>query len=488
VAFGDYGEVTVLRARPALLAGCLVAVAVAAHPVSPPAAAAAPAPAAAPAAVTPAPMLLAAVAKQAAPAEPSILLREPVRGAAPTAAGVRRALAPLVADRALGPRVGVAVTDAETGRVLFAKSPDLAVTPASTMKLVTAVTALTVLPRDTVFSTRLLATAPTVNGVVKGDLVLVGDGDATLTSVAEPAGYPEAAGLSAFAAAVKRAGITRVTGDVLVDGSRYTGPSTAPGWKPTYVTEGSVAPVTALTVDSGRQYAGSTRGPRVNRPDYLAGQRFVTMVRGRGVRIDGTVRRGVAPAGAVELATVASPPVPALVERMLQRSDNNLAEALLRRSARERGLPESFAGGARVARAVLAELGVPSAGLVVRDGSGLSRQDRVSPATLAALVAAASSDGAGRLRALLPSLAAAGFNGTLAGRYRAPATATAAGVVRGKTGTLNHVTTLAGVVTTRSGHLLTFAVVADAVPTPSVGTASRAVDRAVARLATCGCP
>jgi D-alanyl-D-alanine carboxypeptidase/D-alanyl-D-alanine-endopeptidase (penicillin-binding protein 4) len=177
--------------------------------------------------------------------------------------------------------------------------------------------------------------------------------------------------------------------------------------------------------------------------------------------------------------------VPALVERMLQRSDNNLAEALLRRSARERGLPESFAGGARVTRDVLAELGVPSAGLVVRDGSGLSRQDRVSPATLSALLAAPSADDATRLRALLPSLAAAGFNGTLAGRYRG---GSAAGVVRGKTGTLNHVSTLAGVVTTRSGHLLTFAVVADAVPTPGVRTASRAIDRAVARLATCGCP
>jgi D-alanyl-D-alanine carboxypeptidase/D-alanyl-D-alanine-endopeptidase (penicillin-binding protein 4) len=466
--------VTVLRARSAVLAGCLVAAV--AGPGAP--STAAPMSPARPTRVA---------ARQAPPAKPSILLREPVLGAPPTAAGVRRALAPLLADGALGRRVGVTVTDAETGAVLFARSPGRAGTPASTMKLVTAVTALTVLPRDTVFETRLLATAPTVKGVVKGDLVLVGDGDATLTSTSTAEGYPQPAGLSAFAAAVQRAGITRVTGDVRVDGSRYSGPSTAPGWKPTYVTEGSVAPVTALTVDSGRQYAGSTRGPRVNRPDYLAGQRFAAMVRGRGVRVDGTVRRGVAPAGAVEIATVASPPVPALVERMLQRSDNNLAEALLRRSARERGLPESFAGGARVARDVLAELGVPSAGLVVRDGSGLSRQDRVSPATLSALLAAAAAEDATRLRALLPSLAAAGFNGTLVNRYRAPGLATAAGFVRGKTGTLNHVTTLAGVVTTRSGHLLTFAVVADAVPTPSVGAASRAVDRAVARLATCGC-
>jgi D-alanyl-D-alanine carboxypeptidase/D-alanyl-D-alanine-endopeptidase (penicillin-binding protein 4) len=89
---------------------------------------------------------------------------------------------------------------------------------------------------------------------------------------------------------------------------------------------------------------------------------------------------------------------------------------------------------------------------------------------------------------VLSGLPVAGFNGTLAARYRDPTTRAAAGRVRAKTGTLNNVTTLAGVVMTESGQLLVFAASADQVPSPSVGTAARLLDRGITAVEKCGCP
>jgi D-alanyl-D-alanine carboxypeptidase/D-alanyl-D-alanine-endopeptidase (penicillin-binding protein 4) len=82
----------------------------------------------------------------------------------------------------------------------------------------------------------------------------------------------------------------------------------------------------------------------------------------------------------------------------------------------------------------------------------------------------------------------AGWSGTLKDRFRTPAEGSraGAGVVRAKTGTLNRVNTVAGIVQTAEGRLLAFAVLADQVPSPTLD-AQTALDRLAARLATCGC-
>ena len=418
--------------------------------------------------------------------EPIVLPALPPPRVAVRPAGVAAAVDGPFTAPGLGGRVAVSILDAATGKAVYRKGGAVAVLPASTLKIVTAVTVLTVLPADATLRTAVVTSGSVEGGVLAGDLVLVGGGDTTLSSV-ETAGYPAPSRMSALVDAVRRRGITAVTGGIVVDGSAYSGPLLEPSWKPTYVTEGSVAPVTALMVDAGRARPGATRGARSSNPDLLAGRRFSALLATRGVTVRGGVTRGRATPGAAAIGEVHSARLPALVERMLLRSDNDLAEALLRRAAVTQGLPASFAGSAELVRRTLVRLGHDITGLVVRDGSGLARADRLSTNLLAGLLRLATDPAQPNLRPVLAGLPVAGFNGTLGRRYRDASTRAAAGRVRAKTGTLNNVTTLAGMVVTESGQLLVFAASADQVPTADVTGASRLLDRAVAAVAACGC-
>ena len=110
----------------------------------------------------------------------------------------------------------------------------------------------------------VIARALLVAGTAPGEVVLVGGGDPTLAGPSTPVGYPQPARLTDLVAQARAAlGATVVT-RVVFDDSLYTGEQLAPGWKPTYVTEGAVAPVTALMVDGGRVRQG--RGPRTLEP------------------------------------------------------------------------------------------------------------------------------------------------------------------------------------------------------------------------------
>ena len=412
-----------------------------------------------------------ATAAPTASPEPSRtpLLAAPPVAAVPTEQGLRRALAAAVRDRALG-SLGLSVVDAATGTPLLALGADRAVTPASTAKIATAVAALTVLAPDTRFSTRVLLTG-------SGDAVLVGGGDPLLAGahVDELPSYPQKATLKDLAAQLRGKVVKRV----VVDDSLFTGPRLGPGWKPGYVTDGDVAPVSALTVDEGRTKAD----PRVADPALEAGRQLAALLRVR------PVVRGSAPADAQQAAEVRSPTVAQLVEVMLTRSDNDLAETLGRHVALAAKLPASYDGeAAAVAAAVgplLDKAKVARSALALRDASGLSPLDRLRPAALAGLLAAVGQDP--RYGPLLSGLPVAGFDGTLAKRYRTAPTDRAAGVVRAKTGTLNGVSALAGLVRTRSGVLLAFDATANGFPVSSLVAAQGALDRIATVLASCGC-
>ncbi len=397
----------------------------------------------------------------------------------PTAAGVAAALGPVLADPAVAGAVGAVVLDARTGEVLLDRGAGLPVVPASTAKIATAVAVLAVLPPDTRLTTRVLA------GAVPGEVVLVGGGDPTLASAPGPGvGTDDDLGparLPDLAAQVRAAAGGAPVARVLVDDSAFVGPALGPGWRPGYVTGGDVAPVSALSVDGGRTAPG--RSARAADPALAAGRALAALLGAPRT----SVERGAAPPGAPVLGTVRSPPVTALVERMLTRSDNDLAEALARRLAAERGLPASFAGAATALRDVLAPLTGDPQGLALVDASGLSRDDRVAPLALARLLALVVADGTGRYGPVLSGLPVAGFDGTLARRYRAGPAALAAGEVRAKTGTLSGVSALAGLVRTEDGRLLAFDLTAGAVAPGVPGPAEDALDRAAAALAACGC-
>ena len=415
----------------------------------------------------------------AAPQPDPVPSRAPLLPAAadapvPSAAGLDAVVAAALADPALGGQVAAAVVDVRTGEVLLDRRGATPVTPASTAKIATAVAALHALDPLARPVTRVLA------GAAPGEVVLVGAGDATLARTAgDPAGYPERATLEALAAATRAAlGAAPLT-RVLVDDTAWSGPATGPGWTPGYVTGGDVAPVSALAVDAGRPPVG--RAPRAADTALQAGQLLAERLGAPAA----PVARGTAPPGAAELARVTGPTVAQQVEVLLTRSDNDVGESLARQVAVARGQAPTFAGAEAAVGQALAEV-VPGGGFALRDGSGLSRESRLQPVALARLLAEVAGD-PGQYAPVLAGLPVAGFDGTLAERYDDPLTAPAAGVVRGKTGTLNGVSALAGLLRTADGRLLAFDLTADAVPLGANRAAEGALDRLATALASCGC-
>jgi serine-type D-Ala-D-Ala carboxypeptidase/endopeptidase (penicillin-binding protein 4) len=348
------------------------------------------------------------------------------------------------------------------GEVLAAGA-DAPLPPASVQKVFTAMGALSLFEPDDAQTTAVRAAGPVADGVLHGDLVLVGGGDPTLT-----ARGPHS--LDALAAQVRQAGITSVAGSVVADESRYDAARAAPGWQawqqPAYV-----GPMSALTVDDNR---------RRTDPAYLASpatgnaEVFRAALAGAGVRVAGSVVGGRAPSGAPVVASLRSPPVPALVTEMLQRSDNETAELLAREAGLEAGGAGTTPAGTAALSAALAPLCVPLAG-VADDGSGLSRADRRTAREWRQLLQAARAQPWGAT--FRDSLPLAGRSGTLAGRFSGTP---AEGNVRAKTGTIIGGRSLAGYLTTAGGRPAVFAVVVNG---DGWRASQSAIDRLVATLA-----
>lgn len=401
---------------------------------------------------------------------PDVLDVPAVDAPKPTADGITRALAPLLADRRLGGVVTASVVDVASGETLFTKGADQPMTPASTNKVVTAVAALAARGPDHRIQTRVVA------GAEPGEVVIIGAGDPTLSAFGQ---YKGAATLADLAAQVKRAlGDTKAT-KVIVDNSLYTGPTAGPAWDADALRYYG-APMTALMTDGARQRKGERS--RYREPDLAAGRAFAKLLDVPS----SDVTRGQAPDGTEELAKVASPPLVSLVETTLTTSDNVLAEALARQVAVARGKPASFADAAAAVHDQLAELNLPLEQVRITDGSGLSRDNRLTPELLTAILMTAASDEHPKLRGVYTGLPIAAYTGTLSDRYDGT-TRDGAGIVRAKTGRLSGVSSLAGIVVDADGRLLAFALVANQVPAGGANPAETALDRIAATLATCGC-
>lgn len=405
-------------------------------------------------------------------------------GPLPSPQALAAALSGPMRASGLGPSVTAAVSDPASGRSLFASRADTPAVPASTTKIVTAAAALAALGPGHRLTTEVVRSGSGVVLVGGGDPTLSSTGLVTVGASAARRRYPRPATLSELAkrtaAALRSSGVRKVTVDY--DASLYTGPRTGPGWKPGYIPEGNVAPVTALQVDGGRVRPDSR--DRVSDPPRAAATAFAALLGRHGVKAE-PGRPTKAPAGAPRLAAVQSPPVSALVELLLTESDNDVAEAMARHVALKSGAPASFAGGADAVMRTLGRLGV-ARGIQVVDGSGLSTDNRITAAGLVRVLSLAASGRRPELRYVISGLPVGGFSGTLAARYGPGGAARpGAGVVRAKTGTLDGVSTLAGVAQSADGALLAFAFMAD--DAPSTAAAEPALDRLAATVAGCGC-
>jgi serine-type D-Ala-D-Ala carboxypeptidase/endopeptidase (penicillin-binding protein 4) len=409
-------------------------------------------------------------------ARPAVLAALDAAASMPTAAATKAALVGALAAFPKGEQLAATVVDVTSGTPLWSHSAHLPMAPASTTKLLTAAAALSALGPDFRFTTATKHLGDTVYLVGGGDPTLV----RTSSSPVVPA-YPQPASLADLAASTAAALPPGVPIKLRTDTSAWTGPQLGDGWSTDYVTEGDVTPPSALELDGGREHPADFDSPRTNQPVTQASDAFVALLRADDVDVEGAVKEETTPVGATSLASVSSPPLSALVERMLTESDNDLAEALGRTVAAHDGMPADFTGAAAAVLHQDDELGIPTASVVLHDTSGLSHDDLVDPATLVAVLRAAVSPGHPQLRPIVEGLPVAGFTGTLAERYRSHGAKDGAGVVRAKTGTLTGVDGLAGLVVDSGGRLLAFALLTSG--PDSEASVEDGLDRIAAALA-----
>jgi D-alanyl-D-alanine carboxypeptidase/D-alanyl-D-alanine-endopeptidase (penicillin-binding protein 4) len=267
------------------------------------------------------------------------------------------------------------------------------------------------------------------------------------------------------------------------DDSLFAEPAFNPAWPASYAEEGDiVSPITALWVDQGRAPESSRR---VEDPSLHAAQVFAAALVEAGIQVVGDPTQGIAGGSGREIAAATSAPVREIVERVLEVSDNEAAEVLAHHIGLEVRGAGSFAAGVAGTLRTLRTLGVPTDGIEIYDGSGLSRDNRITPEALLAVLRAAATGGPA-LHAVIDGLPVAGFTGSLSDRFD-DGSPEARGLVRAKTGTLTAVSSLAGVVIDQQGHQMVFVLMADRIRKPRETAAENTLDDAAAALAACFC-
>jgi serine-type D-Ala-D-Ala carboxypeptidase/endopeptidase (penicillin-binding protein 4) len=321
-------------------------------------------------------------------------------------------------------RTGAVAVDLTTGRAVYAHNLGLPLIPASNEKLAVTYACLLALGPGFRFGTDVLGEGELDGSLWRGDIFLKGYGDPMLSTL----------DLLKLASQLHAQGIRRVTGQIVGDESFFDSRRIAPGWKPWFFMNES-APLSALTVDRARYRGRVTRDPAL-----AAALSFRAALIRAGIAVAGRAMTGTGHETAVPLASTESVPLEQILRFMDHASDNFTAEILLKQLGAGFGAQGTTAAGADVVRRLLGEQGIPLAGVRIVDGSGLSRLDRLTPASVVGMLQSSWLDQDLR-EILISSLPVAGRSGTLGRRMRGTV---AAGRVRAKTGTLSVASALSG--------------------------------------------
>jgi D-alanyl-D-alanine carboxypeptidase/D-alanyl-D-alanine-endopeptidase (penicillin-binding protein 4) len=337
------------------------------------------------------------------------------------------------------------------------------VVPASNLKLLVATAALEQLGADRVFTTSAAASTDVgEGGVLEGDLWLLGGGDPLLGTDYYLAGLeqPEQphTRFEALADQLAERGVTQITGGVIGDDTRYDNLRTIESWPERGLTRSQPGPFSALSVNDGFETypldPESDESPEpAEDPPLMAAEVFTDLLAERGIQVDGTPGANVAPDNLLTLASVDSPPMREVVGQMLEISDNTTAELLVKELGLQRLGEGSTEVGTQAVVEILSGLGLPMDGVVMRDGSGLHDENRVTCDLLIALLERAGEDSD-----LAAGLAVAGQSGTLVERFL---DTFVSGRLRAKSGFLDESTALSGFVDTLTGIDVLFAYVAN---------------------------
>ncbi len=442
-------------------------------------------------------------------------------------------------------RWGVMIVRPTTGDTLYSRDAGSLFMPASNQKLITGSTSLAVLGADFRWRTALVARGPVREGVLRGDLEIVGRGDPTVSDrMRGDAMLP----LLAMADSLAARGVKRITGRVVAAGDAFPDAPWGYGWAWDDFDEPYSAGIDELTFNEGFSrvvvragarpgdsavvrvvpgrealplrsevvtvtpgVVGGSTPTRVRVRYDATGRRHVLegvvsvvdsavltvahrdpsgayvaafreALAARGITVDGTAASArvtksipMPAADATDtLVTVLSPTLREVLPAFEKPSQNQIGELLLKTMGLERAGVGTADSGRRVVERQLATWGIAAErDVVVRDGSGLSRHDYVSPRALIRVLDAMRRDSS--FRTFYDALPVAGVDGTIASRMKGTP---AAGNVHAKTGTLDKARALSGYVTTADGELLLFSILCNNYTVPT-----RQVDRVADALA-----
>jgi D-alanyl-D-alanine carboxypeptidase/D-alanyl-D-alanine-endopeptidase (penicillin-binding protein 4) len=440
---------------------------------------------------------------------------------------------------------GVLIVDPARGDTLYSRNADKLFVPASNQKLITGAVALTQLGADHRWTTTLLARGTVQDGVLRGDLVVRGEGDPSISSHMRGDAM---APLRDLADSLRARGIASIRGRVVAAPSPFTDSPLGSGWEWDDLDEPYGAGVDALyfnegfteiLVRAGARAGDSVRAvsrPAATHPPLIVRATTVARPAGAdsaqrrprltvgydssraGILVSGTIAigdtavlelalrdhpgafvaalrealrsRGITvdeartdtTATLDSLVALRSPPLRDVLPAFEKPSQNQIGELLFKSVARKATGIGRADSAQRTVSAQLLAWGAAPDGFAVRDGSGLSRHNFVSPRTLVKVL-----DAMRRhpdFRVFYDALPVAGLDGTLDTRLRGTA---AAGNVRAKTGYVDKARSLSGYVTAADGRMLIFSLLCNnySVPTKAVELVQDAV---VIRLATLKLP
>lgn len=461
--------------------------------------------------------------------------------AGPAPAGLSTTIDTRIKDPALSEaRIGVFIQSLEDGTIWYTREADTPFIPASVTKLVTGMLALEYLKPEYRFATRLYTDGERKDGVLTGNLYLQGGGDPSLSTddlramVRELIAGDEEHGIPP---------LQEIRGKFILDESFFPrpGPLLGAGWEADDLPWYYAAPSGALTVNrnavalavhgteagkhtaveispatglftfqnrsttsdrvttgaidlsfsrdtvriSGRVAPGATLTERISvpKPALYAAEQFRAALTEAGVTLGETTTGTVDPVRHAMMVEHESAPLSELIVTMLKNSDNLYAEqlrwTLLSLYSTEKPLDIRYAA---MLKDFLTHSGLLDWGITLVDGSGLSRQNRITPASLTRLLAVAAAQPS--FPAFHEALPIAGTDGTMMKRL---CDSPACGNARVKTGTMRGVSSLAGYVTTADGERLAFAIMLNGYRNSSAA-ARKLQDDLVTLLAAQGTP
>ncbi len=407
-----------------------------------------------------------------------------------------------------GIQLGVEVTSLRSGKKLYSLHGDRMLTPASGIKVVTAWAALEKFGPGHVFKTEVLTTGKLNGSTLSGDLILKGGGDPSL--VIER--------LFLLAREVSRKGIKKVTGSIRVDASAFdeekfgeervdsdsdraynapvsglslnynsitlkvsagrmgsppkvsvdpdtgylqiknlakTGKRGSPYTLRVSRADGALGDQVTLSGNFPVNLSEQTRYVAITQPDIYAGKVFCSLLKQSDVSVSCSSilrSKGVA---ATELASLESFPLREIVVLMNKFSNNFIAESLVKALGHElTQLPGTARDGLEAIRKELKGAGFEPTSYTIVSGSGLTDQNRFSAAQFNRLLLS-SYGGMKSFPELVSSFPLAGVDGTLRSKFK---DSSVTGLLRAKTGSINGVVSLVGIVPTEAGDVLAFSV------------------------------